>query len=151
MVRFAVDGVPMPKERPRLDRGGRVHTPKKTRDYEAAVRAAAYEAMAGREPISGGVRLDVGIYLPVPKSWPEHRRLDALSGGLMPTMRPDGDNCYKAVADALNGVCYRDDGQIVIGGFVKYYSERPRVEVTVEPFRPCMQIPFCEGIDSGGQ
>ncbi|WP_320408270.1 RusA family crossover junction endodeoxyribonuclease [Paraclostridium bifermentans] len=38
----------------------------------------------------------------------------------------------KAIADSLNGIAYKDDAQIVEVVSKKFYSERPRVEVTIE-------------------
>ena len=35
---FIIPGPPVPKQRPRFGRGGRVYTPPATRDYEIAVR-----------------------------------------------------------------------------------------------------------------
>ena len=36
-----------------------------------------------------------------------------LSGKMRPTMKPDNDNIAKSVLDALNGLAYVDDKQIV--------------------------------------
>ena len=69
----------------------------------------------------------------------------ALDGRLLPMVKPDADNVYKAVADALNGIVYRDDVQVVIGGFMKLYSGQPRIEVCVEPFSICRELPFEDG------
>ena len=42
------------------------------------------------------------------------------------------DNILKAVADALNGVCYKDDKSIVKMSIEKFYSDVPRIEVIVQ-------------------
>lgn len=47
------------------------------------------------------------------------------------TGRPDVDNLFKFIADALNGVYYRDDSVIAKVEIVKIYSDRPRVEVEI--------------------
>lgn len=132
MVSFTVDCVPVPKMRPRVMRNGHAYTPKKALEFETMVRETALRAVGNARPLEGAVRLDVGLYFPIPSSWPKGKRLDALHGAKRHICRPDADNCYKSVADALNGVCYKDDGQIVIGGFSKFYSEHPRIEVRVE-------------------
>lgn len=54
------------------------------------------------------------------------------AGFIRPTTKPDIDNVQKAVMDALTGVWYVDDSQIVESHVGKWYSENPRVEVTVE-------------------
>lgn len=46
--------------------------------------------------------------------------------------KPDIDNVVKAVLDALNGVAYRDDTQVIELHVRKSYSEKPRVEVCIE-------------------
>lgn len=54
------------------------------------------------------------------------------AGGLIrPTKKPDIDNITKAILDALNKVAYKDDSAIVRFSIEKYYSDSPRVEVTI--------------------
>ena len=43
----------------------------------------------------------------------------------------DIDNCIKIIADALNGLAYVDDTQIVAVVAEKFYAEIPRVEVEI--------------------
>ena len=38
----------------------------------------------------------------------------------------------KAIADALNGIAYVDDSQIVTAEVRKYYDDTPRVEVVID-------------------
>ena len=52
-------------------------------------------------------------------------------GKIRPTKKPDADNIMKAVADALNGIAYKDDSQIVNVTIAKWYSDTPRVEVAI--------------------
>ncbi len=62
--------------------------------------------------------------LPRPKSLP--RRVEHH------IRRPDLDNLVKAVKDALRGVFYRDDSQIIMLAATKAYGTTPGVVVTVE-------------------
>ena len=48
-----------------------------------------------------------------------------------PTTRPDALKLARGVEDALQGVLYRDDSQIVLEQLFKYYGEPARCEVTV--------------------
>ena len=50
---------------------------------------------------------------------------------MFPKVKPDLDNVVKAVLDALNGVVYRDDAQVVNLVATKRYATEPRVEVYV--------------------
>jgi Holliday junction resolvase RusA-like endonuclease len=60
---------------------------------------------------------------PRPKSLPRRVRHH--------TTRPDADNCAKAVKDALRGVVYRDDSQIVELFVSKGYDMAPGAIITV--------------------
>ena len=50
---------------------------------------------------------------------------------ILPTKKPDTDNIAKAILDALNGVAYYDDAQVVELHVVKKYSDEPRAEVMI--------------------
>lgn len=53
------------------------------------------------------------------------------AGAERPITKPDWDNVGKIVSDALNGIAYRDDSQIVDARVVKRYSDNPMVKVSV--------------------
>jgi Holliday junction resolvase RusA-like endonuclease len=53
----------------------------------------------------------------------------AENGLLRPTTRPDVDNFCKCGLDALNGIVWRDDSQVVELTVSKFYSSRPRLEL----------------------
>ena len=53
------------------------------------------------------------------------------NGLRFPTRKPDIDNVLKAVADALNGVAYHDDSQVVMIEAQKLFSSEEGVRVTV--------------------
>ena len=50
---------------------------------------------------------------------------------IRPTRKPDFDNIGKVICDALNGIAYRDDAQIVDALVRKFYSDTPRVIVEI--------------------
>ena len=54
------------------------------------------------------------------------------NGQRLSVYTPDGDNILKAVADALNGVCYKDDKCLIKMSIEKFYSDVPRIEVVVQ-------------------
>lgn len=130
-----IPGTPVPKARPRATSiGGRptLYTPAATRAYEQAVRLAARQAMAKAPPLDGAVSARVIVTLPVPESWSQRRRADALAGLVMPAQRPDLDNYVKAVLDGCNGEVWRDDCQIVGIAAMKRYGAEPGVRVEAE-------------------
>lgn len=137
-VEFEVDGAPVGKSRPRVTRNGS-YTPKRTREYEKAVRCAASDAMHGHAPFQEAVAVQVSAVVPIPKSWTKKRRHDALDGDIQPKTKPDVDNYAKAAVDACNGVIFRDDSQIAELTCRKMYGDQPRLVVTVTPMEaaPC--------------
>ena len=67
-----------------------------------------------------------------PKSWSKARREEVIRRGMCPTCRPDLDNLMKGVADALNGVAYKDDGQIAGAVIRKQYGRKDNTRVIIE-------------------
>jgi len=47
------------------------------------------------------------------------------------TVRPDSDNCAKAVYDSMNHIFWHDDSQICCAKIWKRYSDRPRTEIRI--------------------
>jgi Holliday junction resolvase RusA-like endonuclease len=70
---------------------------------------------------------------PVPASWSERKRQQAITGDIKPGKKPDLDNIAKAWNDALNGVAYRDDSLICQMTLDKRYGPQPLVVVTIKP------------------
>jgi Holliday junction resolvase RusA-like endonuclease len=134
-VHVKLDGEPKGKGRPRFSRKmGVAFTPADTRKYEAALRYAAQEAMAGRDPILSPCRVTITAKMPIPTSWPKWRQEAARNGKLLCVGKPDVDNLMK-VLDALNGVVFKDDSQIFSASVVKDYSDKPSLWIFVEPMR----------------
>jgi Holliday junction resolvase RusA-like endonuclease len=128
-------GEPQGKLRPRFTRRGFAYTPAKTRVYEAALAGAARVAMGRQKPMDGPLIVLVGAFMRVPASWNGKKRDAALAGAIAPTGRPDWDNLAK-VCDALNGIVWIDDSQIVQGHVTKQYSESPRLRIEVRRLDP---------------
>lgn len=134
-IRFFVPGKPQGKGRPRAVTRGKfvkMYTPEKTVNYESTVALAASQAMAGRPPIEGPVSVSMFIALPIPASWSKRKQAQALDGQLLPITKPDVDNVVKAVFDAINGVVWGDDTQVVDAWVTKRYRARPGVSVVVD-------------------
>lgn len=94
----------MPKERPRLGRRGRVFTPQRTLDREAVI-AEAYRNADG--PVfDGPVRLTVAYTTDGEAVTVE--TVDATA-----RLTGDLDNYVKTTSDALNGVAWADDKQVL--------------------------------------
>jgi Holliday junction resolvase RusA-like endonuclease len=81
--------------------------------------------------MEGPLKVTVEAFFEVPRSWSKVKRENALCGLLRPIGKPDADNVLKCT-DALNGVVWRDDSQIVMAIISKRYSDRPRLRIEVE-------------------
>jgi Holliday junction resolvase RusA-like endonuclease len=131
-ITIRVDGVPQPKGsmkgfvvRTRAGKSRAVVTEdnKRTRPWASLIRAAAIDACASPDivfPRDVPVRLSVLFTLPRPVSLP--KRVTA------PTKKPDLDKLTRAAKDALTGVVWQDDSQVVELTVRKRYAcglERP--------------------------
>lgn len=116
-----VKGVPVPKGRPRHSKNGHTYTPEATRNAEKIIRDLAL--LSGlREPYEGPVSVRLEFFLP------DRRRVDC-------------DNLAKLTTDALNGIAFKDDSQIVRLGIEKHLCSdmlsaseyaHPQTRITVE-------------------
>ena len=124
---ITIPGDPVGKERPRVA-NGHAYTPAKTKTYEEKVKWC-YKQAHGR-PISGPVFVAITAYYPIPKNATKADRAAMESNARLPMRKPDADNIGKIILDALNGVAYKDDAQVVGLVVLKRYGE-PRVEVNI--------------------
>lgn len=136
-VSFTVPGVAVAKGRPKFARRGQhitTYTPEKTVSFENLVKDRADNAMKSQRMTmtNGPVQAIVNIYLPIPKSWPKKFKEMALAGQVGMTKKPDMDNIIKALYDAMNGIVFKDDSQVVFSMTRKIYSTTPYTEVTIE-------------------
>jgi Holliday junction resolvase RusA-like endonuclease len=134
-MRFSIPGEPYGKGRPRVVNVGNrtmAFTPHKTVSYENLVKMEYQAQSEGKTFTDKQVRMNIRAYYGLPKSDSRSKRTAKLAGIIRPTKKPDIDNVYKIIADALNGIAYNDDSQIVSASVEKLYSETPRVDVTIE-------------------
>lgn len=135
MTALTVIGVPVAKGRPRTTRTGHVFTPAKTRAAEEAFRLGVLSQLKPTDDgaIAGPLRVTLAFTLPIPASWSKRDKAEALAGQTFPVGRPDLDNLVKLATDALNGVLWADDSQIVSLTATKAYGEQARTRIAVEP------------------
>ncbi|ONK21210.1 hypothetical protein BLX87_23055 [Bacillus sp. VT-16-64] len=138
MIEFTIPGEPVAQGRPRAStRNGKVrmYDPAKSKNYKTFVQLVARQH-APKKPLEGAVSMTVKIYRPMLKGFSMKRRNEAEAGLYRPITKPDNSNYLKGIEDALNGVIYHDDSQIVTSKVEKYYSYNPRVEIRVEEVIP---------------
>ena len=139
-IRFSIPGQPMGKQRPRVVHNGsfsQAFTPKETVSYENLVRVLYREAAKGKR-FADEDMLDVRViaYYSIPKSTSKKKRKMMLEHKIRPGKKPDWDNIGKIICGSLNTVAYRDDSSIVDAQVRKFYSENPRVDVTIRRVDP---------------
>lgn len=91
--------------------------------WRKAVRAAAKQAMGGSEPRTGPVVCVISFYLLRPKSHP-------VLSQTWPTAKNVGDvdKMLRAVLDAMTGVVFVDDSQVVQETSRKLWADRDHPE-----------------------
>jgi Holliday junction resolvase RusA-like endonuclease len=101
----------------------------------AALRIEAANTMRelGATLLDEPLQLELLAEMPIPASWSKKKRNAAILGIVRPTGRPDLDNVYKLMADAFNGVVFRDDALIVTMRCRKIYGLQPKLVVTIRP------------------
>lgn len=128
---FEVPGEPVGKGRPRFTRQGRAYTPAKTAKYENLVSLAFLQKYPDHVPLEGPLEMVMIAYFSIPKSWSKKKAEQARSNKLFPTKKPDTDNIAK-VKDALNGIAFKDDSQVVMETIFKMYAETPRLVIQIK-------------------
>lgn len=139
-IKFSIPGQPFGKQRPRVVSRGtfsKAYTPKETVSYENLVKLMYSQAAKGKM-FPDGTMLDVRIiaYYDIPKSTSKKKRKEMLEHKIRPAKKPDWDNIGKIVCDSLNLVAYHDDSAVVDAQVRKFYSENPRVDVTIKVIGP---------------
>ena len=130
---FVAFGIPQPQGSAKafMPKGGRfpivTSDNKHLKGWRQLVAEAASAALRGHGQMADGpVTVTATFYLPRPKSLGKKSKAHVT--------RPDVDKLARSIGDALTGVVFRDDAQIVGLHVQKCYaasSASPRAEVTV--------------------
>jgi len=138
-VEFFVPGKPQPGGskkgfvNPRNGRVVIVEDAKRNKDWRAVVALAATEAMKGRAPLDGPLRLVVTFHMPRPKGHFGKAGKLKPSAPTYSTSRPDSTKLLRSTEDAMSGIVWRDDAQIVCQVVRRLYADGPvGAEIVVE-------------------
>lgn len=117
-LRVRAFGAPIPDKSHRGYGAGAIADPA-VRNWKQVVARYALQAKPPR-PLLCPLRVFMVFWMP--------RDRKALPGEILYPYSPDGDNCFKSTADALQGVIYENDRQIVEGGQMQYYEQKDQGE-----------------------
>jgi len=135
-ITLTIPGNPVGKQRARVCRTGHAYTPAKTVNYEALVKQTFAAKYPDFVPMPGPVRMTITIFVMPSKEAQKKIRRHPDLRLVFPTIKPDISNVLKIIEDALNGLAYVDDKQIVWVQVFKDYPLlshlTPRVEIELE-------------------
>lgn len=119
---YEVSMDPVAKGRHRFTSRGHAYTPAKTKNAQRFIHETL-KNQVDHEPLEGPLAMRTIFYLERPKSVKR----------LYPTVKPDLSNYLKLIEDAMNGVVYKDDSQIIFSQEWKLYADNctPRVIVSI--------------------
>lgn len=122
MFELFLPGPPIPLARPRLHGKGLY-------DPQFAEKNALqdYTRKNVKKPFEGALHLDLVFQMPIPMSFSKTKKLNLPAY----TKRPDLSNLVKFIEDALNGVLWHDDAQIISFNARKCYHNDVGVLLTV--------------------
>lgn len=130
-ISFFVPGPTVPYAR--SGGNGRIRfTPAPQRNFMNLVKTAAADAMADQPLLTGPLALTLRADFVRPASWSRKKA----AATVWRTSKPDISNIVKIVEDAMNGVVFADDSQIVQITAQKRYAEKPGIVVTVQTLEP---------------
>ena len=131
-----IPGEPIGQPRPRATiRGGHAAVYAHNKSHPvASFKAAIRLAWGPGAPCEGPVTMTIEAVFSRPKSkvW-KSKEMPSYPH----TSKPDWDNCGKAVSDALNGLAFRDDSQVVHAVVTKRVAsgdEQPHTQIVVEDY-----------------
>lgn len=127
MFIFELPGVPKVQKQTRFARG-KFYDPSYIDKHQIRWQVAPY---APENQLLGPMAMDMTFFMPIPKGITRAERNRMINGTTRPNKRPDFDNLAYIITNALKGLIYRDDGQVVDCSIHKYYAEVPRTVLKV--------------------
>lgn len=117
-IKFTVELEPVPMSRPKINTATRqAFYPARYKNFKDALSLIAKSVMKGRKPLTDKIKITLDLY--------RNKKIDSKSFG-------DVDNHQKAIFDALNGICFTDDCQIVSVTCNKHKDKFQRIEIKIE-------------------
>ena len=131
---FTIPGKAVAKQSFRYTRDGRKYTDKEVKGYANWVRLCFERAYPHHLPsmfFEKPLKVHIQAFFEIPKSYSKKKREMCLAGLIRPTVKPDTDNISKNIKDALNGIAYPDDKQVVTETIEKFYDDSAYTIVSI--------------------
>jgi len=133
-IEFKIKGKVKAKQSVKFGRNGIKYTPRDMVEYANLVKLSfinKYPDWDINNFTDKPLKAEITVFMPVPQSYSKKKREQALSNQIRPTVKPDCDNIAKNINDALNGIVYPDDKQIVSLTVNKFYSDNELVSIKI--------------------
>lgn len=147
-IRIVVHGTPAPagskKGFPIRAKGGRIvgvrvtDDSKRNKPWQAAVRSEAADVVNGSGLLDGPLEVEVTFYMKRPKGHfgtGRNAGVVKASAPSWPAVKPDTGKLVRSIFDALTGVVWRDDAQVVSEIAQKKYGEPERAELVIRKLK----------------
>lgn len=134
-IEFDIKGKVKAKQSVKFTKAGIKYTPSNVVEYSNFVKVSfinKFPAWNTEMLRDKPLKVNIDVYMPVPASYTNKKKMQAIANELRPIVKPDCDNIAKNINDSLNGILFPDDKQIVSLTVNKYYSGNEYVKVTVE-------------------
>ncbi len=133
-IEFEIKGKVKAKQSVKFGRNGIKYTPKDMVEYANLVKLSfinKYPDWDINNFADKPLKAEINVFMPVPQSYTKKKTQLALNNEIRPTVKPDCDNIAKNINDALNGIVYPDDKQIVSLIVNKFYANNEFVSVKI--------------------
>lgn len=138
MIRLTILGEPVAQHRPRITTAGkfpRMYKSAADNNYREKLYWEAKKLNMKPIPRTTALFVEILVYRPIPKSISTVKAQMAEAKHIRPTTKPDIDNYIKQIFDALNGLVWEDDAQIVTVLANKFFSTQPRLEIEISELK----------------
>lgn len=130
---FTINTKAIGKERPRFNTYTKTtYTPQKTKKYEEIIKNTFQEKYGLRiNPSVNEIHIKIDVEYAPPKSISKKKKAELIDWKQGYMHKPDVDNIAKAILDALNGVVWLDDKQVVELLVSKAYGKEDKINIEI--------------------
>lgn len=117
MIKIEVEMSAVPFSRPRFGKHKKVFNSPRYSAFKTELGYKARTAMADKKILTGEVKMLI--------TFCKNKKVTSRNFG-------DVDNLMKSVLDALNGICYLDDSQVIDLRGLKLFADKPKIIIQLE-------------------